>query len=90
MYETFSTSIFAWDPDAYAFIAEHSTVAPYSNPGTRNLDAGFWLKSHVTGDKLFFSHFQAYRNNEGELERWEWWSENAINGRKIRLVLFND
>ncbi len=52
-------------------------------------DVGFLMKSARTGKKVAFSLSKIVKDNDGDIQCWEYVSQ-YVNGRTFKAVIFND
>lgn len=83
-----STQDLAWNPETSTFTIEASDLEhEISRPAL--MRHGLHVRSHRTGNLLWFERKGERRDREGELELVEFHGDLA-NGRRLRLVVFND
>ena len=89
---TLSTRLFTYDKDTKTFSTEMSDL-PRSFNVVRiwddACDQGFWLESHVTGQKKLFSISDRKVDNEGDLMYFEFTCIEPGLG-DVKITMFND
>ena len=86
---------FSWNPATQCFAGEASELeAEMLRQGATRLDHrtgqwGFHMRSHRTGQLLWFRRATEHRDADGDIVHVEF-SANLATGKTIKLLVFND
>lgn len=84
-----STQDLAWNPKTSTFAVEASDLRLALSGPRASILQGLHVRSHRTGNCLWFVRKAEHRDQEGDLELVEFHGDLA-NGRRLRLLVFND